>query len=428
MSTKSFTKIVVLAVVSVGISVDCVLADKLQLQEKLSKDISIKLSDVTIAEALGKIGQKAELKIVLSDEAIWKLPYGEATRLSVTLSGPLADSMTEMLNAFFMRYAVGEDEIAIYPRPELEHILGRPTAKQLELLKAIYTKTIKIYYLDEVQRTINAAIGQEILISPIEVQTQLNNFLLKLVGREDLYSGVVVSGGRAINVSRKRKIEPNEPKEYNLPTSVTLVQLLNQVIVARESKDTKWYISGMDFPEQTPEVHVVSSDVFTGLRLNQKIDVSYKDETLGKIFQDLASRAGADLIVTPGSNLHEHKLSASMQNVEIKQAIRNIADMAGVACSIRGDLSYIELSGPGPVRSGIKGETEAGGKAEREGYVGKISIPMDGGKYYIEFMLRESDLTEQLKKLREDKMKEILGQLSQQEQLKEALRRASGND
>ena len=336
--------------------------------------------------------------------------------------------MTEMLNAFFMRYAVGEDEITIYPRPELEHILGRPTAKQLELLKAIYTKTIKIYYLDEVQRTINAAIGQEILISPIEVQTQLNNFLLKLVGREDLYSGVVVSGGRAINVSRKRKIEPNEPKEYNLPTSVTLVQLLNQVIVARESKDTKWYISGMDFPEQTPEVHVVSSDVFTGLRLNQKIDVSYKDETLGKIFQDLASRAGADLIVTPGSNLHEHKLSASMQNVEIKQAIRNIADMAGVACSIRGDLSYIELSGPGPVRSGIKGETEAGGKAEREGYVGKISIPMDGGKYYIEFMLRESDLTEQLKKLRGDKMKEILGQLSQQEQLKEALRRASGNN
>jgi hypothetical protein len=31
-------------------------------------------------------------------------------------------------------------------------------------------------------------------------------------------------------------------------------------------------------------------------------------------------------------------------------------------------------------------------KASRSGdYVGKISIPMDGGKYFIEFMLREED-------------------------------------
>ena len=48
-------------------------------------------------------------------------------------------------------------------------------------------------------------------------------------------------------------------------------------------------------------------------------------------------------------------------------------------------------------------------------YVGKISIPMDGGKYYIEFMLRESDLTDKLKKLREEKIKEVLGKTPQQQ-------------
>ena len=48
------------------------------------------------------------------------------------------------------------------------------------------------------------------------------------------------------------------------------------------------------------------------------------------------------------------------------------------------------------------------------GYVGKISIPMVEGesKYYIEFMLRESDLTETLRKLREDKIKEIFRKFS----------------
>ncbi len=137
MNTKRFRKMVVLAVALVCISAGYVRADKLGLQEKLSKDVKIQLKDVTIAEALEKIGEKAGVTLVLSDEAAWKLPQGAATRLSVVLSGPLAESMTEMLNAFFMRYAVGHEEITIYPRPELEHILGRPTVGQLEVLKAI---------------------------------------------------------------------------------------------------------------------------------------------------------------------------------------------------------------------------------------------------------------------------------------------------
>lgn len=408
MSARSFVKIVVLAIVSIGICADCAHADKQQLQEKLSKEVSIKLSDVTIIEALDKIGQKAGVKIVLSDEAIWKLPQGEATRLSVTLSGPLSDSMTEMLNAFFMRCAVGDEEITIYPRPELEHVLGRPTTKQLELLKVIYTGTIKVYYLEEVQKTINEALGEKVLISPINVQAQLNNFLRQLIGKEPIYGQIEPYRGprpSAVAVKKAREPEPNEPTEYNLPTPVTLVQLLSQVVIQDEPRYTRWYISGMDFPGQTPEVHVVRSDTFGELKLGQKIDISYRDEPLDKIFGDLANRAGVNLIASPGSYLHDHRLSATMQNVEIKQAVINIADMVGVGCEIRGDILL-----RGPARAVGGDETEAGRKAAREGYVGKISIPMDDGKYYIEFMLRESDLTDQLKKLRAEKIREVLGE------------------
>jgi hypothetical protein len=125
-----------------------------------------------------------------------------------------------------------------------------------------------------------------------------------------------------------------------------------------------------------------------------------------------------DLFITSGSNLHEHKLSTNIQNVEIKRAIVSIADMAGVAYEFNEGSNYIRLVGPGSVRTGSKDESKGGEKAASEGYVGKISIPMDGGKYYIEFMLRESDLTEELKNLRTEKMKGILEQLS----------RKSGND
>ena len=57
---------------------------------------------------------------------------------------------------------------------------------------------------------------------------------------------------------------------------------------------------------------------------------------------------------------------------------------------------------PGPRKAAPK---EA--RVESGGYVGKISIPMDNGKYFIEFMLREGDLNDELKKLRCDKMEEI---------------------
>jgi hypothetical protein len=403
MKTISLRKMIV-AIALVGISALSVRADKMQLQEKLSKDVSIKLKDVTIARALDKIGQKAGVKFVLSDEAAWKLPYGEATRLSVALDGPLADSMTEMLNAFFMRYAVGDEEITIYPRPEMEHILGRPTTKQLELLKAIYTRPIKVYFLDQLPKTINESLGQEILISPIDVHAQLNNLLCQLAGKEPIYQ----IGGRGRPSKREfvKLPEPNEPQitEFKLPTPVTLVQLLSQVMTEDRRELGYWYISGMDFPGQSPEVRVVDSSTFGGLKLNQKVDISYKDEQLNKILQDLAGRAGTQLVVTPGSCLHEYTLSANMQNITIAQAVLNIADMVGAQCRISG---FIEISGPGSKTKPVPRATPS--KADDGGYIGKISIPMDGGKYFLEFMLRESNLTEELKKLRTEKMKEILG-------------------
>ena len=85
-------------------------------------------------------------------------------------------------------------------------------------------------------------------------------------------------------------------------------------------------------------------------------------------------------------------------------------------------------SPPRPSSKSVAGSGRAKSKAAAEksktsqsisraggGYVGKISIPMDGGKYYIEFMLRENDLTEELKNLRTEKMKEILGQSTKPE-------------
>lgn len=372
MGVKGQRRISVLAVLLLSLSVACVYADKSQLQERLGKPMTIKLTDVTIAEALEKIGQEANLEIVLSDEAIWKLPQGEATKLSVALDGPLAESLTEMLNAFFMRYALGEEEITVYSRPELQHILGRPSHKQLELLRRMYTMVLVASARDsvEIKRLVSESFNA--LVMPVDRYRLLTTAMSTLV--EGLPDGTSSPG-------------------------MTLAQLL-------ESVGPAWYVSGPDSPNQPCEIWIVSESDFREAKLNQIVDISFKDETAEAIIQRLADWTGMELLVYKEelSWLNE-KISVDMQNVTLKQALRNVVSTVDGDVDIDATTNSIQVKGPLHTRQ------SAAPKASKSGdYVGKISIPMDGGKYYIEFMLRESDLTEELKKLRADKIKEVLGE------------------
>jgi hypothetical protein len=374
MSVRVCGKILVLVVTLIGLSVDYAYADKLQLEQKLSKAVSVKLTDVTIAEALEKIGQEAGLKIGLSDEAMWRLPQGKATRLSVTLDGPLAESMAEMLNAFFMRYAVGDEQITIYPRPELEHVLGRPTTKQIELLKRMYTMVLAV----------SAGSPGEILKGMI---SECFHAVILPVERYSDLSAVVTQLAEGI------------PEGKSSP-ALTLPQLL-------DSFGPAWYVSGPDFPNQPAQIWIVSESDFREAKLDQIVDISFKDEAAEAIIRRLASWTGMELFVDKRdpSWLGE-KISVDMQNVKLGQALRNVVSTVDGVVTSSVKSNKISVQGPLHVYAKVPPPPKAAGSGE---YVGKISIPMDGGKYYIEFMLRESDLTEELKQLRADKIAEILG-------------------
>jgi len=360
----------VIAIFIIGIGAGYVRADKLQLQEKLSRDAKIQLNDVTIAQALKKIGETVEVKIVLSDEAVWKLPYGEATRLSASLSGPLADSLTELLNALFMRYAVGDDKITIYPRQELEHILGRPTTEQIKLLEMVYTRRLSF--------------GQ---IATDEVLTKL---------LADF--NVVI-----LPVSRHEDFE-------NIANELLLVRSLLPTFAQMLDSLGKWYISGTNLRGTVTEIRIVDEDAFREAKLDQVVDISFKDESADVIIQRLAGWAGMELVVEKDDpSWLDEGIIVNMQNIKLRQALRNIVNSVNGEISIDVTFNEIMINGPFDfLEKPASSEKSKSVGSSGEGYVGKISIPMEGGKYYIEFMLRESDLTEELKKLREEKIREIL--------------------
>jgi len=408
MNAMSLRKMVVVFAL-VGVLAGFVQADKLELQAKLSKEVPIQLKDVTIVEALDEIGKKAGLEIVLSDEAAWKLPQGGATRLRVGLKGPVAESLTEMLNAFFMRYAVGEEQITVYPRPELEHILGRPTTRQLELLRDIYTKPIEVYWNGEPQKSINEALGQEVLVLPIDLHEELNNKLRVLREREKVVRTVAEKteerDGKVVTEKVTKEL-------YKLSAPLTVAQLLSR-------RSWAWYLSGVDFLNQIPEIHIVGEGDFRKAKLDQIVDISMEGEA-AVIIQRLANWTGMGLYWEKRDPdwPEDGIIGVGMQNTKLGQALRNVVSMVNGEIRIDTGDNIIRIAGPmhekkrpAPRATRISRRPSESGKITRAGgdYVGKISIPMDGGKYYIEFMLRESDLTDELRKLRDEKMEQVLG-------------------
>lgn len=386
MNAKNVEKIAFWVVAFVCVLTGTVRADKAQLLEKLDTGVEIELDDVSVAEALEAIGQKANVKIVLSDEALWKLPHGETTRLSVTLEGSLADGMTEMLSAFFMRYAVGEDEITVHPRQELEHVIGRPNIQQLELLKKMYGYRIEVspgFPREKLVSLIRKSFG-EISFFPFDVPERMHAILQSFAGDKG-----------------------------SLP--VTLPILLEQV--GRTRNTPCWYLSQPDSLNPVPVIRLVSERDFREVKLDQVMDISFKDERADVILQRLAGWAGMELSVrTSDSSWLSEKIDVSMQNVTLRQALQNIVNtLDGRITILDAAKGHIQITGPIQIpKERTTPAKSKSGSGMGDGYVGKISIPMEGGKYFLEFMLRESDLTDELKQLRDETIREILRKSTQE--------------
>jgi hypothetical protein len=394
MNRVTFT-MTALALMGLSIWAGNVRADKAQLEEKLKQELSIQLEDVTIAQALAQIGQKAGVKIELSPQAAWKLPEGEETRLSIALEGRLSESLEEMLNNFFLRYAVGGEALTIYPRAELMHLIGRPSANELQLLTNIYRSQAwiepkQIESHTSAQDVLNLLVGSPVaIVPPIELVNM--DAVLRGIARQNLsYTNHVVDANHT-------------------GALVTGIMLLEGAM-ANTSK--QWYVVDAEFPRLLPEIRIVGGvEEFARARLSQVIDFSFRNETGESILRTVAGHADMSLRFGPSvSDLLAKEISLEAQNMKLRDVLQKTFNALGVVGRIETTFGYVGILSPS-----IRAE-EPTKRAEPEmpagSYVGKISIPMDGGKYFIEFMLRESDLTEELRRVRQEKVREIIEQLS----------------
>jgi len=295
-----------------------------------------------------------------------------------------------MLSAFFMRYAVGDEQITIYPRPELEHIIGRPDARQLELLKKIYLMRI----------TFSQGVREEVVSS----------FIGKSMGVSFL----------PYNIPNKiyEILKASEDDKGTSPT--TLAVLLEQV--GTEERKPHWYISETNLLNEIPMIKMVSKEDFLQEKLDQIVDISFVDERADVILQRLAGWAGMVLtIITNEPSWLENKIAVKMQDVTLQQALQNIVHTVDGTYEFVTGNNSVHVKGPIHRPKTVPASKSKNTSSAEDGYVGKISIPMDGGKYFLEFMLRQSDLPKELKNFREQMIKEVLGKYVREAKLEKAL-------
>lgn len=139
-------------------------------------------------------------------------------------------------------------------------------------------------------------------------------------------------------------------------------------------------------------------------------------------------RAGMGLSInTKEPSWLEQKIAVKMQDVTLQQALQNIVGTVDGSFSVSTRNNSVDVRGPKhPQKTAVPRKAQESAVTEN-GYVGKISIPMDDGKYFLEFMLRQSDLPEELKNFREEMIKEVLGKYVREAKLKKRMREALEN-
>lgn len=147
-------------------------------------------------------------------------------------------------------------------------------------------------------------------------------------------------------------------------------------------------------------------DEFWQAHLDQIIDVSFANEKGESIIRQLATWAGLEVQFSePAAARIAREITLEVQNVRLADVLTKALSTLGVVGEPKDGVLQVIYPA-----SMIEPSQQTTGEPQivTGGYVGKISIPMEGGRYFIEFMLRESDLTDELRKLRQEKIREIL--------------------
>jgi hypothetical protein len=329
------------------------------LQQALDQSMQLAIKDMRVIDAFETIGRESGVTITIDQECLDLLPYGADTRVNAELRNiPLRQGLAALLAGLGMSFEVRDHVLEVVPQEPLARLGRRATFEELKLLST----------LAERRWTPDGAGG---------VETFRDRIQFKEVPEKDPWAALV---------ERVERVGAGKASE-----------LLN---LACKSLGWTWYPSG-DQIVITPEAKQVER------QLERPVSVRTTRRPMIDALQELGRRAGVRLRVDPQAHAAlpistRQNFNLLVENASGREALDRIAAATGLAWRIDGDAVTFFQPGAQP---NVPQPTSA--EPMRDPVLFLLAVPGPDGRSTIQIPVRESEVSAELKRFREEQIDEF---------------------
>lgn len=330
-------------------------ADPRPAAEALDRTLGdLQLESQTLAAVLETLSKRAGVRFDIDDDTYATLPWGRDTRLAtLKLSGAsLRAALDEILKPLGFVYSIGENSVRIVPSDALARINRRATWDDLHYLQMLNSTPC----------------------------TQQNLAKIKFQYR----------------ITTKTNAPQLLGNQFKRAGDGTIAQILD---VATRALGWTW------FPDQD-HVVILSAQAHIAHNLARTVTARYNQMGLAHILLDLADKADVPIFLEPGLMLKLPPNTANnytllLQQTTVRDALELICAETGLAYQILRDGISISLA------PDAKGNA-AGARNRGDPYVARIVVPAKNGNYNYEFLIRESELPQDVREYRGQMIDEMI--------------------
>ena len=339
------------------------------IQRALDQTVDFEVQDKTLRETLQVVAAESGIDITVANQTLDWLPYGPSTRVqgAAMKNATLRQGLTRLLSPLALTFESEGDHLKIVPTQALKRIGRRATWTELETLGRLTSTK----WSDDNSNTgaLNA------LADRLQFRVSADN------PREQL-------------LDRIRQIGPGRADEV--------------LTVACDHFGWTWYPWGENIAIVEKEDQVLRG-------LDRTINLDVRGERLADVFIAIGAQIDIPIKWSPGVLLsvppQARRITFKCADVSARQGLDAIAGLTGLTFEPEGDAVRILYAGPDGSSSGSGSEltTEPAGSLDAfDPVVGRIVLPAEGGAFEYEFLIRESDLPDSVKHLREQALREAV--------------------
>lgn len=338
------------------------------LQLALDKPVDLAISDATIVDVFAKLSAKTGIQFIVPEETLECLPYGDQTRLSVTLTSVTPrKALTEMLRSQALRWDIRDQDIVILPTDALSRLCRRAAYDELRLLGVMNSVS---------------------LAKPAEAGDPVEQ-LRKVSGNKNVELVFLADIDKDAALKQAEKALPGTAAEW--------------LDMLCRGQGLTWYLEGS-------KINVVNSASQLKRQLQKQVSLRYQNADLAQVLRDLAGKARLKVNFDPGvMNLMPAETRSNfglmMADASIEQALEVISGETGLQFSYTAD--GINVSASDRLKQGV----DARGSRPRSPFYLRLTLKSPEGST-IEMLVPAEQLPEKLQQALQDEKSKLLEDLS----------------